>query len=66
MSIQQLLGINKAQSLTNVYGSYARPADNFVKNAFNFGAANPNRPNGIVYENALGDPSRGTKLYCLG
>ena len=40
--------------------------NHFVKDAFNFGTANPARPNGIVYENALGDPTRGTRLYCLG
>lgn len=65
MSIQKILGINAIRGAQNVNG-IKHTENNFVKNAFNFGAANPNRPNGVVYENALGDPTRGTRLYCLG
>ncbi len=65
MSIQKLLGINGLNVTQNVRG-ISNSGNNFVKNAFNFGNANPNRPDGIVYENALGDPAKGTRLYCLG
>ncbi len=65
MSIQKLLGINSLQGTKAVSG-VNRNVNHFVKDAFNFGTANPARPNGIVYENALGDPTRGTRLYCLG
>ncbi len=65
MSIQKLFAINPIRGTQNSYG-VNHTGNNFVKNAFNFGDANPNRPNGIVCENALGDPTRGTKLYCLG
>lgn len=65
MSIQKLLGINAIRGTKNSYG-VNHTGNNFVKNAFNFGSANPNRPDGIVLENALGIPTRGTKLYCLG
>lgn len=65
MSIQKLFGINGLKAVSNPYKS-ARVENNFVKNAFNFGDANPNRPNGIVTPNALNDPTKGTRLYCLG
>lgn len=65
MSIQKLLKINNLQGILNPYKTN-KYGSNFVKNTFNFGDVNLNRPNGIVYENALGDPVKGTKLYCLG
>lgn len=65
MSIQKLFGINSLSGIQPVKGG-KHSGENFVKEAFNFGTANPNRPNGVVYKNALGDPDRGTKLYCLG
>ena len=65
MSIQKLLGINSLQGTKAVSG-VERHVNHFAKEAFNFGTANPNRPYGVVAENALGDPTRGTKLYCLG
>lgn len=64
MSIQKLFGINALKTVSNPYQS-PRVENNFVKNAFNFGDANPNRPNGIVTPNALNDPTKGTRLYCL-
>ena len=51
MSIQKLLGINSLQGTKAVSG-VNRNVNHFVKDAFNFGTANPARPNGIVYENA--------------
>lgn len=65
MSIQQLFGIRPAQGISNPY-KINNAGNNFVKESFKFGDANPNRPYGIVAENALGDPTKGTKLYCLG
>lgn len=65
MSIQKLFGINGLKAVSNPYQS-ARVENNFVKNTFNFGEANPNRPNGIVTPNALNDQTKGTRLYCLG
>lgn len=65
MSIQKLFGINGLKAVSNPYQN-ARVENNFVKNTFNFGKANPNRPNGIVTPNALNDPTKGTRLYCLG
>ncbi len=65
MPIQKILGINALFETQNVHG-ISNAGNNFVKNAFNFGNANPNRPDGVVHENALGDPTRGTRLYCLG
>lgn len=65
MSIQKLLGISSLSG-TQPVKSIKTSGENFVKDAFNFGTANPNRPYGVVTENALGDPTRGTKLYCLG
>ena len=65
MSIQKLFGLNGTKGVSNPYQS-TRTESNFVKNTFNFGDANPNRPNGIVMPNALNDPTKGTRLYCLG
>ena len=65
MSIQKLLGISGINGVSTPYQN-TRVENNFVKNAFNFGDANPNRPNGIVTPNALNDPTKGTRLYCLG
>lgn len=65
MSIQKLFGLNGIKGVSNPYQS-TRTESNFVKNTFNFGDANPNRPNGIVMPNALNDPTKGTRLYCLG
>ncbi|HIT91482.1 MAG TPA: hypothetical protein IAD11_00990 [Candidatus Stercorousia faecigallinarum] len=65
MAIQKLFEIKPVQGVSNPY-NITRAENNFAKNAFNFGEANPNRPNGIVQHNALGDPTKGTKLYCLG
>lgn len=66
MSIQKLLGINRTNWDGTVSKQSFRTENNFVKNTFNFGEANPNRPNGIVTPNALNDPTKGTRLYCLG
>lgn len=68
MSIQKLLGIGFAPATKGVTPLQpSRVGGDFVKNTFNFGAANPNQPNQIVAENnPLGLPSKGTKLYCLG
>jgi hypothetical protein len=66
MSIQKLFGINGTNAAITVSKQSFRAENNFVKNTFNFGEANPNRPNGIVQHNALNDPTKGTKLYCLG
>ncbi len=66
--LQRLLGlgsVNAAQGVTNPY-QVNRATNNFVKDSFNFGLANPNQPYGVVEENALGIPTKGTKLYCLG
>ena len=66
--LQRLLGlgsVNAAQVVTNPY-QVNRATNNFVKDSFNFGLANPNQPYGVVEENALGIPTKGTKLYCLG
>lgn len=65
MSIQKLFGINGLKAVSNPYQN-AKVENNFVKNTFNFGEVNPNRPNGIVTPNALNDPTKGTRLYCLG
>lgn len=65
MSIQKLFGINGLKAVSNPYQN-ARVENNFVKNTFNFGDANPNRPNSVVTPNALNDPTKGTRLYCLG
>ncbi len=65
MSIQKLLGTSWGNRVSN-HGNAVYRDNNFVKNTFNFGNANPDKPNGIVYENALGDPPKGTRLYCLG
>ena len=46
MSIQKLFGINGLKAVSNPY-NITRAENNFAKNAFNFGEANPNRPNGI-------------------
>lgn len=66
MSIQMLFGISGTNAAGNLSKQSFRAENNFVKNTFNFGEANPNRPNGIVKHNALNDPTKGTKLYCLG
>lgn len=68
MGIQKLLGIGFAPATKGVTPPQpSRVGGDFVKNTFNFGAANPNQPNQIVAENnPLGLPSKGTKLYCLG
>ncbi len=66
--IQRIFGlgaVNAAQGVTNPY-QINRTTNNFVKESFNFGVANPNQPYGVVERNALGDPTKGTKLYCLG
>lgn len=65
MSIQKLLGISGINGVSTPYQN-TRVESNFVKNTFNFGDANPNRPYGVVAPNALNDPTKGTRLYCLG
>lgn len=67
--LQKLFGIGYAQGLKGITNPYQtnKVTNNFVKNTFNFGTANPNQPNQVIAENnPLGIPSRGTKLYCLG
>lgn len=68
MGIQKLFRIGvvrPSQGSTNLYRTnYA--GNNFIKNTFNFGEANPNRPDTRVAANALGDPQKGCNLYCLG
>lgn len=64
MSIQNLLGINSAQKTSSLI--YRNIDANFVKKSFNYGNANPLKPNTIVHQNALGDPPKGTHLYLLG
>lgn len=68
MAIKSLLGLGSVgatQVVANPYQANRTPSS-FVKDTFNFGKANPNQPYGVVEENALGIPSKGTKLYCLG
>ena len=65
--LQKLFGIGSvhaARGVTNPYQTN-KATNNFVKNTFNFGEANPNRPESRVAANALGDPTKGCKLYCL-
>lgn len=67
--LQKLFGIGYVQGAQGLSNSYQtnKGTNNFVKNTFNFGTANPNRPNQVIAENnLLGIPSRGTRLYCLG
>lgn len=66
--LQKLLGYTPVQATQGASNPFqpARVNNNFVKNTFNFGGANPNRPYGVVEKNALGDPPKGTNLYCLG
>lgn len=66
MSVQKLFGISSIQNSSAPKINNRGDIDtNFVKQTFNFGGANPNKPDGIVYENALGDPPKGTQLYVL-
>ena len=69
MGISSLFGINSA-SQVRALDDYPRlnvnSGSNFVKNTFNFEKANPNRPESRVAANALGDPTKGCNLYCLG
>ena len=68
MAIKSLLGLGSVgatQVVANPYQANRTPSS-FVKDTFNYGKANPNQPYGVVEENALGFPSKGTKLYCLG
>ena len=68
MAIKSLLGLGSVgatQVVTNPYQANRTPSS-FVKDTFNFGKANPNQPYGVVEENALGMPTKGTNLYCLG
>lgn len=67
--LQKLFGIGSVQGAQGLSNSYQtnKVTNNFVKNTFNFGTANPNQPNQIIEENnPLGVASRGTRLYCLG
>lgn len=66
MSIQKLFAGNSSINIGINPNTALYHRDNFVKHTFNFENSNPNRPNGIVEVNALGDPPKGTKLYCLG
>ncbi len=63
MPISKLLGVTSATHISNPYK--VSGGENFVKDAFNFGAANPNRPETRVVVNALGDPVKGLGIYCL-
>lgn len=68
MAIKSLLGLGSVgatQVVANPYQANRTPSS-FVKDTFNFGKANPNQPYGVVEENALGMPTKGTNLYCLG
>ncbi len=67
MGIQKLLGIGAARQTQGVTNPYRTnySGNNFIKNTFNFGEANPNRPDTRVAANALGDPQQGCNLYCL-
>lgn len=58
-------GINGTRGAVPIY-QIENTGKNFVKNTFNFGNANPCQPEGRVYDNALGDPTKGVNLYCLG
>lgn len=65
MAINQLLGLTQARGTAPIY-HVDNAGKNFVKNTFNFGPANPCQPESRVYDNALGDPTKGVNLYCLG
>ena len=56
MSIQKLLGITQTRGTQNARTE--TPQVNFVKDSFNFGKANPNRPESR-------DDIHGVNLYCL-
>ena len=62
--LQKLFGVGSTQGITNPYQTN-KVANNFVKNTFDFGIANPNRPETRVVSNALGDPKKGCNLYYL-
>lgn len=68
LELQKLLGIGSVQNVQGVTNPsrISRTPNSFVKDTFNYGKANPNQPYGVVEENALGMPTKGTKLYCLG
>lgn len=57
MSIEKLLGITSSRGTQNVR-TEATPQVNFVKDSFDFGKANPNRPESR-------DDIHGVNLYCL-
>lgn len=67
MAINQLLGLTAYRGATPIHQINNFGGENFVKNAFAFeGKANPCQPESRVYDNALGDPTKGVNLYCLG
>jgi hypothetical protein len=66
MAINQLLRLTGTRGATPIYQINNDGGKNFVKNTFDFGQANPCQPEGRVYDNALGDPTKGVNLYCLG
>lgn len=57
LNVGKILGIGQAQATTNPY-RIDRAPENFVKNSFEFGQANPNRPESR-------DDVHGKHLYCL-
>ena len=64
----KLFRLGAATGVTNPQQSN-KVTNNFVKNTFNFGEANPNRPNTRVSEDLArngGGPAQGNFLYCLG
>lgn len=61
MPIGKLFGINPAQGTQGPLKPNTNYTDiNFAKNSFEFGNANPNRPE------HRGDGIHGRNLYCLG
>ena len=63
MSIGKLLGITA--SVQTPYISENSGNSNFVKNTFNFGYANPTKPESRNLDPYAGD-IKGANIYCLG